>query len=63
MYYKWRDLFEAYLIMTTIMTTIIIMVMVLNDNGPETGLNYICSLNKYKFQFHHFWSLLMCTAW
>ena len=28
----------------------------------ETGLNYICSLNEYKFQFHHFWSPLTCTA-
>ena len=28
----------------------------------ETGLNYICSLNEYKFQFHHFWYPLTCTA-
>ena len=31
----------------------------------ETGLNYICSLNEYKFQFHHFWSPLNTfpTCW
>ena len=33
-YHKWQDLLEAYLIMTTIMTTIIITALVLNDIGP-----------------------------